>query len=409
MMTERLYYDDAHLMEFEARVLAVEKLNDSRVAVLLDRTAFYPTGGGQPSDTGTLGEARVIECIDAEDHILHIIEGPLPEIGQHIVGKIDRLRRLTHLQQHTGQHILSQAFQKLFGAETRGFRIMDRISEIDLALAAPCEEMIARAIELANQIVWEDRPIKIHYLTAREASRLALRREPTRGGILRLVEIEDFDLTPCGGTHAKRTGEVGLILARSWERAKRMTRLRFVAGIRALADYTQINRIAHRVALMLSSERDDLADRVARLLEENKGLAKRVRELETQLAHREIEEMLTTAPRRADGAGVIARLFPQRSPEALKSLALAARSFPKTVALLGSYEADSAYLIFARSADLDEEMNRLIERACAEIGGRGGGRADFAQGGGKGDLKRVEATLQMIACELLGETHKLET
>ena len=210
--TERLYYHDSRLLEFDASVVSLSERDDGRIAVTLDRTAFYPTGGGQPNDTGTLGDARVVDCIDAEDDgILHVIQGPVPEIGDTVHGKIDWLRRLDHLQQHTGQHIFSAAFVKLFAAPTRSFRVLEHDCEIDVDLDNPTTERIERAVDLANQIVWESRPITVKHATSEEAASLPLRKEPAREGELRLIEIDDFDLTPCGGTHAKSTGEVGVI------------------------------------------------------------------------------------------------------------------------------------------------------------------------------------------------------
>src|SRR5438270_7848428 len=279
--TERLYYTDSRLLEFDARVIDLDERDDGAVAVVLDRTVFYPTGGGQPNDTGTLGDARVVDCIDAEDDgVLHVSNGPTPEIGDTIHGKIDWLRRLDHMQQHTGQHILSAAFVKLFDAPTKSFRMLEHECEIDVALDDPTDERIERAVDLANQIIWESRPIEIRQVTYAEAATLPLRKEPAREGELRVIEIADFDLTPCGGTHAKSTGEVGVIAVRSWERAKGLTRIQFMAGIRVLRDYRRANRTASDVATLFSAGREDSPALVAKLIDENKHLSRRVRELD---------------------------------------------------------------------------------------------------------------------------------
>src|SRR5712671_5397387 len=199
-ITERLYYQDSRLLEFDARVIGLSELDDGQIAVTLDRTAFYPTGGGQPADTGMLGDAQVVDCIDTEDEgVLHVIQGPAPEIGDSVHGKIDWLRRLDHLQQHTGQHILSAAFVQLFDAPTLSFRVLEHECEIDVALVEPTDERIEQAVDRANQIIWQGRPISIRLVTAEEAATLPLRKEPARAGDLRLIEIGDFDLTPCGG------------------------------------------------------------------------------------------------------------------------------------------------------------------------------------------------------------------
>src|ERR1700752_485906 len=280
-VTERLYYNDSHLIEFEARVVDVTERVSGWTAVVLDRTAFYPTGGGQPSDTGTLNGSRVVECIDdGECGVLHVMQGLAPARDAVVSGRIDWLWRLDHMQQHTGQHILSQAFIHLFNAPSKSFRVLETTCEIDVELSNPGNETIERAIELANNVVWEDRAIAIHNVSSEEAAAMPLRKESAREGELRLIEIEGFDLTPCGGTHAYRTGEVGMIAMRSWERAKGLTRIEFVAGIRALEDYRKANRTARDVAALFSTGRDDVAQHAAQLVEENKELPRQVRVLE---------------------------------------------------------------------------------------------------------------------------------
>src|SRR5438094_3921341 len=294
--TERLYYHDSRLLEFDARVIDLSERDDGAVAVTLDRTAFYPTGGGQPNDTGMLGGARVVDCIDAESEgVLHVIQGAVPQIGDAVRGKIDWLRRLDHMQQHTGQHILSAAFVREFEAPTHSFRVLEHECEIDVALEDPTDERIEQAVNLANQIIWECRPIQVRHVTSEEAASLPLRKEPSREGELRVIEIDRFDLTPCGGTHAKSTGEVGVIAVRSWERAKGLTRIQFMAGMRVLADYRKANRTARDVAAMFSSGREDSAALVSKLIEESKKLRRRVSELEELACCIETEDLLKQA------------------------------------------------------------------------------------------------------------------
>src|SRR5438874_6493094 len=326
-VTERLYYNDSRLLEFDARVTGVNQRDDGAVAITLDRTAFYPTGGGQPSDTGTLGEARVNYCIDAEDEgVLHVIQGPVPDVDDTVHGKVDWLRRLDHMQQHTGQHILSAAFVRLFAAPTHSFRVLEDECEIDLALDDPTDERVDQAFDLANQIIWECHPIQIRQVTTQEAASLPLRKEPARKGELRLIEIDEFDLTPCGGTHAKSTGEVGVIAVRSWERAKGLTRIQFMAGIRVLNDYRKANRTARAVAELFSTGREDSPALVQKLIEENKKLTRRVRELDEVACRVEAEQILEesrleTGYRPPDPT-IIAKIFDYRDADSLKLLAL---------------------------------------------------------------------------------------
>ncbi len=396
--TERLYYSDSHLIEFEARVLDKTDRVSGWTAVTLDRTAFYPTGGGQPSDTGTLDGNRVLECMDDEENgILHVIQGRAPEVGTTVKGRIDWARRLDHIQQHTGQHILSQAFVTLFNAPTRSFRVLHDFCEIDVELTNPTNELIERAVELANNVIWEDREITIRNVTAEEAARLPLRKDASRDGELRLIEIEGFDLTPCGGTHAYRTGEVGMIAVRTWERAKGLTRIEFAAGTRALADYRRANKAARAVAALFSAGREDAAKLTARMLEENKELNRRVRALEEIAARVEAEQLLTTALPNPTGARVVTQIFDNRDGEALKHLAQALIVYPNTIALLASRDRAAVRIVFARSADASGDMNALMREACAILDGRGGGKPDLAQGGGRNVEKIREAIDSALA------------
>jgi alanyl-tRNA synthetase len=386
-VTERLYYSDSHLIEFEARVVDVTDRVSGWTAVVLNRTAFYPTGGGQPSDTGTLNGSRVVECIDdGEEGVLHVVQGAAPPRDAIVKGRVDWPRRLDHMQQHTGQHILSQAFVTLFNAPTRSFRVLESSCEIDIELSNPTTEIIERAVELANNVIWEDRAITILNVTSDEAAELPLRKEPAREGELRLIEIEGFDLTPCGGTHAVRTGEVGMIAVRSWERAKGLTRIEFVAGTRALADYRKANRSAREIAALFSAGRDDAPHLAAQTIDENKELHRRVRVLEELAAGVEAEKLLATAR-----DGVVVHIFEGRDAESLKKLAHALIAKPKIVALLASRDKDTARLVFARSADTHGDMSALMREACAMLDGRGGGKPDLAQGGGKNVDKLQDA------------------
>jgi alanyl-tRNA synthetase len=387
-VTERLYYSDSHLIEFEARVVEVNDRVSGWTTVVLDRTAFYPTGGGQPSDTGTLNGIRVVECIDDGDNgVLHVIQGFASARDEIVRGRVDWSRRLDHIQQHTGQHIFSQALIKLFNAPTRSFRVLESSCEIDVELNNPTTEIIERAVELANNVIWEDRAITIRNVTPDEAAALPLRKEASREGDLRLIEIDGFDLTPCGGTHAYRTGEVGMIAVRSWERAKGLTRIEFVAGTRALADYRKANRSAREVAALFSTGRDDAPQVAAQMLEEHKELNRRIRLLEEMAAEVEAQKLLASAEE-----GVVLQTFEGRSAESLKKLAQALIEHPRTIALLASRDADTARLVFARSADATGDMNVLMRAACTMIDGRGGGKPELAQGGGK-NINNLSAAL----------------
>ncbi|HYE71866.1 MAG TPA: alanyl-tRNA editing protein, partial [Blastocatellia bacterium] len=296
-MTTKLFWKDSHLIEFAAQVIEVDTVNKTLVLI---QTAFYPTSGGQPHDTGRIGEAVVRDVTIEGERIFHHVDDAAKFIvGEEVKCVIDWPRRLEMMQQHTGQHILSQAFFQLFGAETRGFRISDKAggtAEIDLALELQNDQIqsaISQAEELANTIVFENREIRSFELSPEEAARLPLRKESFVSDSVRVVEIADFDWSPCGGTHAQRTGEVGMIAIRGWERAKKMVRVEFVSGIRALNDYRAANHTAQSIARLFSVGRDDCKQSVAKIIDDNKRLEKRVRELSELAAKAEAEELLS--------------------------------------------------------------------------------------------------------------------
>lgn len=394
-MTKKLFWPDSHLTQFQARVTDSWLTDKGRVLVL-DQSAFYPEGGGQPHDIGRINEASVVKVESAADgRILHYLEKDAAfAVGAEVRGEVDWARRRELIQQHTGQHILSQAFFQLFGAETKGFRIADRHAEIDLTLELHADEItsaLARAEELANDIIFDDRAIRIHEVTPAEAAQLPLRKESFIADGIRVIEIADYDWSPCGGTHAQRTGEVGLIAIKAWERAKGLTRVHFVCGVRALRDYRAANRTAEIIARQFTVGRDEAPASVARLLDENKRLTRRARELAATAAQVEAQELLSSAAA-TNGLRIVVRIFTDRDIEEAKLLAHRLAANNGVVALLAVREAEMARLVFARAADVQADTNALLKAACERLGGRGGGKPDFAQGGGV-KVDELEAAL----------------
>jgi alanyl-tRNA synthetase len=394
--TERLYFRDSNLLEFSAKVVAINP-TERGDCVVVDKTAFYPTGGGQPNDTGILGGTRVVDVFEDETGaIYHVVEPPGSLVlGQEVIGAVDRARRLDHLQQHSGQHILSQAFVQTCGAETRSFHLGSRTSTIDIELQTPTEELMRAAEDHANDIVLEDRPMRVHLVNEEEAARLPLRKESAVRGNIRVIEIEDFDWSPCGGTHAARTGQVGLIAIRSHERAKKMTRVEFVCGSRALNEYRLANDAALAVARLFSADRDSSPELVARAIQENKALKRRVRELLELATRAEAAEMLKEAPS-LRGFKLVQAVFEGRDVEEIRMLAHKIIQQEASVALLATRDAQSARLVFARSESAQHNMGELLAEACETLGGRGGGKPDLAQGGGPG-VERVSEVIRTAA------------
>ncbi|MCI0488363.1 MAG: DHHA1 domain-containing protein [Blastocatellia bacterium] len=389
--TERLYFTDSHLLEFTATVLDVRP-TDRGDRIILDRTAFYPTGGGQPNDTGRLASVRVVDVFEDDGIIFHLVEqAGIIKPGMSVDGAVDSARRLDHLQQHSGQHILSQAFVQACGAETRSFHLGSETSTIDIELEPASMDHCRTAEEIANRIIFEDRPMRVHIAGDEEAARLPLREESAVSGSVRVIEVEDFDWSPCGGTHAARAGQIGLIVIKSYERVRRQTRVEFVCGGRALRDYRRANDTAVAVARLFSAERDSSPELVARAIQENKSLKKRIRDLLELALEAEASRMLAGATE-SGGFKTIRAVFDARDADELRLLASKIVNQEPSVALLGARdERAGARLVFARSEGLPYNCGQLLGEACQILGGRGGGRPDLAQGGGANAEKLEEA------------------
>jgi alanyl-tRNA synthetase len=377
-VTERIYYTDPYAAEFDARVLEVAPGANGRRIAVLDRTAFYPTSGGQPHDTGVLGSARVVDVVDRDDGtIAHVIEGDLDEGS--VRGRIDWDRRFEHMQQHTGQHVLSAAFDHLSGARTQSFHLGAASATIDLAREVSPEE-IARAAFEANRVVWEDRPVHIRFADAEEAARLPLRKEPARGGLLRLIDIQDFDLSACGGTHVSRTGGIGNIAVASWERFRGGTRVEFLCGVRALRGYDALRVTVTESTGLLSVHAADLPSAIERLQNEGRESKRRIRELQSALARFEGEALMAGAHRHG-GIAIVACAMSGWDANGLKTIASGIASQPGFLVVLVTAP-DPASIVAARSADVAVDSAALLRAITARFGGKGGGRPELAQGGG---------------------------
>jgi alanyl-tRNA synthetase len=398
-LSQRLYYDDAFQTEFMAQVL--ERLTvGQRPAVVLDQTCFYPESGGQPGDRGFLNGVAVLDTQEREQDgaVIHILAGPLD--GDIAHGRLDWPRRLDHMQQHTGQHILSQAFQSLLAAETVGFHLGDEGVTIDLALDSLSAEQAVQVEDAANQIIYQDRPVVCRFVSNEELTRLPLRKPPKVAGKVRIVEVQDFDWSPCGGTHVQAAGQVGIIVLRKWERRGATIRVDFLCGQRALADYRWKNATVNRLAAGLSTKDRDLGETVERLAAESTENRRQLTLAREQLLDFEAAELTGGA---AGSPHVVVRAWSDRPAEEVRRLAQHIVQRPGIVALLGAVAGDKAHLIFARSADQSADMNALLKAVCPLVGGRGGGTTSLAQGGGplvdglQAALQSASASVQSAA------------
>jgi alanyl-tRNA synthetase len=415
-MTKRLYYDSSEICEFDSVVEAVTQPlpGQSRPAVILRETAFYPTSGGQVHDTGwlTLGGAerlRVTEVADAEDgRIVHYLEAPakLPLAGVAVHGSIDLERRRDHMQQHSGQHVLSAAFVELYQMPTVSFHMGEDYCSIDLATPAVSSGQIAGAEKRANQVVFENCPVRIRYVSRAEAEKTGLRKlPPAERDELRLVEVADFDVSACGGTHVSASGQIGSILLRKTERVQQGTRVEFVCGERAVRmarrDYSALSE----AAALFSAQLWDVPEQIRKSAEESKLVRRQKDGALDELAELMALAALQSQPE-TSGRKIVVRVFSDRDINFAKLFAQkVTRVATPAIALVAS-TVDPPGLVFAQTPvqisggapGLAADMGALLKQVLTSVGGRGGGSRDFAQGGvPAGSTVNVEQLLQQAA------------
>ena len=374
-MTQRIYYSEPYRRSFDAKVLAVD-IVAGHAHVTVDQTAFYPTSGGQPFDTGTLGGAAVTEVIDRDDGtIAHVVSGSLNP-GDVVTGEIDWARRFDHMQQHTGQHVLSAAFDRLFGVRTESFHMGQVSSTIDLAREVS-ESEIAKAEDDANRIVWEDRPVTIRFSTAEEAAAMGMRKESARSGTLRLIDVQDYDLSACGGTHVDRTGAIGIIAIGGWEKFKGGSRVEFLCGGRALQRFRVWRGALSAVQKHLSVPPIEMAASIERLQEDAKAVQRTVRGFQEKLATHEAQALL------AKGSPVVAAIEGWDA-QGIKAIAAAITAADQNAVVALFTTATPAQVVIARGSKSTVDAGALLKQLTAKFGGKGGGKPDLAQGGGLG-------------------------
>ncbi len=401
-MTLRQYYADPYIREFNAQVVETTT-HAGQPALVLDATYFYPTGGGQPHDMGSLDGVPVCDVVLREDDgaVLHLLEAPLAATDAPLTGVIDWRRRFDHMQQHTGQHILSRAFEVHLDAPTVGFHLSENNVTIDVDIPDLSPADLATVEELANAVVMRDAPVKAWFPPEDELAALPLRKISEKvTGAVRVVGIGDFDVCACGGTHVARAGEVGQIKILRADRQKSVLRVTFVCGWRALADYRAKNDLLLALSAQMTAAYTDLPDLLSKMTDENKAQAKQIKSLRGQVLRYEADDIWREAAADTpDGARVvIAGLYPERGAGDLSSLAAHLASHPRTVALLG-IPGDKAHLVFASSPDLNYDVVPLLKAVLETLGtSRGGGRPTLAQGGGfPASVPQLESVLDYAA------------
>ena len=378
-MTTRLYYTEPYRTSFEGTVVSAEPVG-GHVHVVLDQTAFYPTSGGQPFDIGTLGGAAVTGVIDREDGaIAHVISGTLKP-GEVVSGAIDWARRFDHMQQHTGQHVLSAAFDRLCGVRTESFHMGTAASTIDLAREVSPTE-VARAEDEANRIVWEDRMVHIRFASAEEAAAMPLRKESVRPGPLRLIDVENFDLSACGGTHVTRTGAIGIIAIGGSEKFRGGSRVEFLCGGRALDRFRLWRDSLAATQRHLSVAPEEMAAAVERMQAESKGQQRSLRGMQEKLATYEAH-VLVARGSRVGGRLVIAEAMEGWDAPGLKAMAVAAAAIDPSAVIALFTTTTPALVVIARGSGGGIDAGAVLRELVAKFGGKGGGKPDLAQGGG---------------------------
>ena len=398
---ERLFWQDPYLVEFHANVTRRLEEQD-RPAVVLDQTCFYPTSGGQPHDTGSLNEARVVDVLENDGEIIHVLDRPLHDTA--VIGRIDWVRRQDHMQQHAGQHLLSAAFQRLVGAATLSFHLGAEECTIDIDCQSLSAGQIDQVEEYANQIVLANTAITARQYTKNDLETIPLRKPPTVEGMVRVVSIGDIDYSACGGTHPAHAGEIGAIHIDRWESRHGSVRVTFLCGMRALRDYRAKSRICRQLATNASVSVNELPEAIDRLNATNDGLRRQVSGLRAQWLEMQTASLLAEAETRGRYR-VVSKILQGVEPAEMRTLAQQICGTPGTIALLAVLEPNPQFCL-ARSEDIPLNMNSVLKASAGRYGGRGGGQPHLVQGGGL-DRESVSSMLQDAQEFILDRKHNV--
>jgi len=371
MASERLYYDDAYTTRFRARVAATGE-HSGRPAVELDATYFYPESGGQLGDHGSLGGRRVVDVrAEEEGRVWHLLETPEVLDGE-VDAEVDWARRFDHMQQHTGQHMLSAAFERVAGAPTLSSTLGEERSVVEVALGGADWRLVERVEEAANRVVWEDRPVALHWVDPEDVGRFQLRKAPAVAGRIRVVEIPDWDASACGGTHTRRTGEVGAIKVIRWEKVRGNVRFEFLCGARALRDHAWRTEALVEAARRRTLKDRDVIAQLERAAAERDELRKGLAGLTARLIETEARERVGVPPQGVSG-------FDARRPrEEVRLLALKSLEAGAPWVALGAASPDP-FVMVGRAKRLAADLRTLLPGLLERAQGKGGGSPDLVQ------------------------------
>ena len=393
-MKELFYYQDVMMKEFEASILKQAIAEDGRKYIVLDNTAFYPTGGGQPHDTGYLNDVEVVDVEKEDGDIRHYVLSFLPEDTKTVHGKLDWERRFDHMQQHAGQHILTASFVELFNYQTVSFHLGQETVTIDLDTSELTEEELQAVEKRANDIILDNRPIETKWITEEELSKYPLRKAIQVTGEIRLVIIPEFDYNGCGGTHPVTTGGVQAIKILSTEKQKNKTRVHFVCGMRIVHELGWRKKELAKTAILANAPEKETAGAVQKLLDTQKSLEKKCTQAEKQLLSYEAKELAMENPT----VPIITKAFVNRSIQELQQLARAiVKLAPENTILFVSKDREQVQFVAAKGKDTEQVSMKDVSNAVfSVIDGNGGGNDTFVQGGGKTGLSPNELLSKMV-------------
>lgn len=394
--TLRIYFNNSYLIQFTATV-TTSTTYQNKPAAILDQTAFYPEGGGQPADHGTLNGIKVLDVQEKDEQIFHILEKSIDE-GATVAGEIDWQRRFDHMQQHTGQHILSGAFQRLLDTETLSWHLSNDYVSIDISRTGISSEELARVEMAANQIVAEARPVTAKIYTSAELPSLNLRKSPTRDSEIRVVTIADWDAIGCGGTHVRTTAEVGHIAIRRVEAHSGTSRVQFICGLRAVTDYRKFADTVNNASAILSIKPEEVMEGITRLKSAQQSLENDLKVATKVILEYEANKLIEKAIRSDSHHPFVCEVLPERDAGQLRIIAqyLAENNI---IALLGSFNTNKVNLCFAAPERCSVSMNTILQKSLSQIDGRGGGQPTLAQGGGT-NISGLQTALDVARAEI---------
>lgn len=396
MSEQKLYFYDSYVTEFQANIIEVMPYAD-KYAILLDKSYFYPESGGQPSDIGTINGIEIEYVTEENGHIMHITQNQLSNGLANC--KINWSHRFDNMQQHTGQHILSACFYKLYSGETSSFHIGRDSSTIEINVESFDSERVERIEALANSIVFNNTEITANIVNKDALAAFPLRKQPQVESNIRIITIVDFDCSPCGGTHVSRTGEVGLIKIKRLEKLKSSYKFEFICGNRALKDYTNKNYLVNKLGSHLSTPEQEIENAYLKFTEDYKYLQKQLSQLRSEVVNYDVQQLQQNA-QNVNGIKIINKVFENRDFNDVKLISQALILSPSTIALLAA-KGQNCQLIFARSENIETNMNNLLKAILPLLNGKGGGSPKAAQGGGVGDVDAAFiAALDILKAQL---------